>query len=689
MIGASRQPSPASGGPLTPSAAPAEAPRVEGPGPGAPRLSTRASERCGFGSGAALALAAAAALTVAAAAAAASPLAAEPLFTGVFSRGSDAYVLWASPDWPAFHAEWQRLAGQRLRLVAVRAYLEGGRLAYAGAWREGGDSQELAAGLEWPAFQTRSRELAARGLRLVDLDTYREGTRRKFLGAWRAGGDLQGAPASPRGAAPADVQGASALPRKAAQADVRGVPRSPREAAQGDLPGAPGSRTGAAAEGGAPADQQEVAADLDGPALASHGEHLAERGLRPTRIRAYRERGRLLFLAVWRSGAGDSSLLTGLDRAGLTRNQARLARRGLQLVDVDAYDDDRGRRRYAGIWRAGGGPSALWTGDWESFVARWHELAGQGQRLIALAVAPGGCADRCANQVVANQPYDYGIRATATHCQGRPGSCGTPGPKDAVVYHWPVSKDGASRFVRLSALTFHDAPFTLPFSDPAVKRRGVWLYGPGSWHHAADFSRDDGQTFAARAAAAGRVIFIGWDSWSGNSIVVSHDSGGVADAYRTIYMHLRDGARHDCDAAWSQTLAVAQAGDKNLAAYRVHLLATGCVKDPAGRRLDPRHWGTEAQTIDRRLLGARVAAGQLLAWAGDTGPGGKRGPGDPNTHLHVFFAHRDATDHNWYFFDPYGIYGPPECYPARLADPVTGPCVRYSVAWAGGHPRLP
>jgi hypothetical protein len=610
--------------------------------------------------GAALALAAAAiALTAAAAAGAASPLAAEPLFTGVFSRGSDAYVLWASPDWQAFRAEWQRLAGQRLRLVAVRAYLEGGRLTYAGAWREGSDSQELAAGLEWPAFQARSHELAARGLQLADLDTYREGTRRKFLGAWRAGDALPGAATSRRGAT---AEGG-------ARADLQEAPAGPRDAA--------------------PADLQEVAADLDGPALASRGERLAERGLRPTRIRAYRERGQLLFLAVWRSGTDDSALLTGLDSAGLARNHARLARRGLQLVDVDAYDDDRGRRRYAGVWRAGGGPSTLWTGEWESFLARWHELAGQGQRLIALAVAPGGCADRCANQVVANQPYDYGIRATATHCQGRPGSCGAPGLKDAVVYHWPVSKDGASRFVRLSALTFHDAPFTLPFSDPAVKRRGVWLYGPGSWHHAADFSRDDGQTFAARAAAAGRVIFIGWDSWSGNTVIVSHDAGGVADAYRTIYMHLRDGARHDCDAAWSQTLAVAQAGDKNLAAYRAHLLATGCAKDLTGRRLDPRHWGTEAQTIDRRLLGARVAAGQFLAWAGDTGPGGKRGPGDPNTHLHVFFAHRDATDHNWYFFDPYGIYGPPECYPARLADPVTGPCVHYPVAWAGGRPRLP
>ena len=84
-----------------------------------------------------------------------------------------------------------------------------------------------------------------------------------------------------------------------------------------------------------------------------------------------------------------------------------------------------------------------------------------------------------------------------------------------------------------------------------------------------------------------------------------------------------------------------------------------------------------------------MTAGAFLGWAGDTGPGGKRGPGDPNTHLHVFFAHRDASDGLWYLFDPYGIYGPPECYPAHVGDPVSGPCVRYPVAWAGGRPRLP
>jgi murein DD-endopeptidase MepM/ murein hydrolase activator NlpD len=572
----------------------------------------------------AAAVIAAAALTAGALTAGAAPLAAATIFTGVFERGGGPYLLWNAQDWRDFEEKWRQLGPQGLGLVAVRAFVQGGRRGYVGAWREGGNPQEVATGLDAAAFLARHRELAGRGLQLVDLDTWLEGRRRLFLGAWRAG------------------------------------------------------RTA-----------QEVALALDGPALASSDEQFAARGLRPARIRAYRQAGRLRFLALWRAGEGDHQLLTGLDRGELARTQAELSRRGLQLADVDAYDDARGRRRYAGIWRAGGAATSLWSGEWESFLARWHERAGQGERLIALAVEPGACPDRCANQVVSRQPYVYGIRASASHCEGLPETCGAPGARDVVSYHWPVDVDGQSRFVRLSALDFHDAPFTLPFSDLTLKRRGVWLYGPGSWHQAADFSRDDSQTFAVRAAAAGRVIFIGWDSWSGNTLILSHDAGGISDAWRTIYMHLRGGASHDCEAAWAQTLAQAKPGDKEIAAYRVHLLATGCAQDAASRRLDPRHWGTEAQTIDPHLLGKRVAAGAFLAWAGSTGPGGKRGPGAPNTHLHVFFARRDPADHRWYFVDPYGIYGPPDCYPRHLADPVTSPCVRYPVAWAGRRPHLP
>jgi hypothetical protein len=545
---------------------------------------------------------------------------------------------------------------------------------FTGVFERGGGPFLLWSAPDRQAFEEKWRQVGPQGVGLVAVRSFVEGNRRRYVGAWREGGKAEEL------ATGLDAAAFLARNRELVARGLRLVDVDTW------LEGRQRKFLGAWRAGSGP---QEVALALDGPALASRDERLAARGLLPARIRAYREAGQLRFLALWRAGQGDHQLLTGLDRAELARTRAELSRRGLQLADLDAYDDARGRRRYAGIWRAGGGATSLWSGDWEGFLARWHERADLGERLIAMAVEANACPDRCANQVVAREPYVYGIRATASHCQGPPETCSPPGPKDVVSYRWPVVASGQGRFVRLSALDFHDAPFTLPFSDLAVKRRGVWLYGPGSWHHAADFSRDDSQTFAVRAAAAGRVVFTGWDSWSGNTVIVSHDVGGAADAWRTIYMHLRDGASHDCVAAWSQTVAQAKPDDKEIAAYRAHLLATGCAQDPSSRRLDPRQWGTESQALDPHLLGQRVAAGANLAWAGNTGPGGKRGPGAPNTHLHVFFAHRDPGDQQWYLVDPYGIYGPPECYPRRLGDLLTGPCVRYPVAWTGRRPHPP
>jgi hypothetical protein len=185
-----------------------------------------------------------------------------------------------------------------------------------------------------------------------------------------------------------------------------------------------------------------------------------------------------------------------------------------------------------------------------------------------------------------------------------------------------------------------------------------------------------------KAAAPGQVIFIGWDWWSGNTIVMSHDSGGVKDIFRTIYMHLRNGPQHDSDASWNVT--VPKLNEPGLSNYKAYLEATGCPQN-GPRNPDPNFWGTEAEKIDMSLLGKVLAAGAPLAWAGCTGPGGcgcTAGPrNSANTHLHIFFAHRDPSDNEWYFIDPYGIYGPPSCYPANLTDAIVTPCARYPIAW--------
>ena len=61
-----------------------------------------------------------------------------------------------------------------------------------------------------------------------------------------------------------------------------------------------------------------------------------------------------------------------------------------------------------------------------------------------------------------------------------------------------------------------------------------------------------------------------------------------------------------------------------------------------------------------------------------------RGGKGPNTHLHLFFAHRDPTDKRWYLFEPYGMYATPECYPAAVDGAIHTACARYPVGWKGG-----
>jgi hypothetical protein len=171
-------------------------------------------------------------------------------------------------------------------------------------------------------------------------------------------------------------------------------------------------------------------------------------------------------------------------------------------------------------------------------------------------------------------------------------------------------------------------------------------------------------------------------------MIISHDVGTKKDAYRTIYMHLQNGPANDCDAAWSKTVPTLK--HANLANYKSYLNATGCPLDKTQRSPDEPHWGKESQKINMSLLNTKVTAGQVIGWAGSTGPGGcgcTDGTKNTNTHLHIFFAFKDPTDSHWYFFDPYGIYSEPYCYPAGVNEAINGQCSRYPVAWKNGKPN--
>lgn len=560
---------------------------------------------------------------------------AQELYTGVWRSGTDGYALYGGLSWSALVSKWQTLAGQNLRLVDISTYTSNGQQLYNGVWRAGTDGYALYGGVEWAAFVTQWSTLARQNLRLIDIETYVSGGKRLYVGVWRAGTD------------------------------------------------------GYALYGG-----------VDWNTFVSKWQTLAAQNLRLIDVASYLQNGVRLYTGVWRAGTDGYALYNGLDWNSFVTKWKTLAAQNLRLINISSYLQN-GIRVYMGVWRAGTDGYYLWNGtDWESLTSKWAEEGAANLRLINLETYESTCTDNCLNHVLMpdnaatawRDGYDYKILAGKQHCEGKPGTCPVPAAGDAVTYSWPNLKIGSNYYERNSVIfDAKDQIFTLPFSDKASDLwHNSWLYSPGSWHHAIDYVRNDWKTFKVTSAAPGKVIYVGWDNWSGNTMVVSHNVGNKIDAYRTIYMHLQNDPKHDCDEAWTKTIPTLS-GDQ-LTAYKAYLNSTGCPLNKAQRNPVAANWGTAAQKIDTTLVGKTVTAGQLIAWSGSTGPGGcgcMDNTNNPNTHLHIFFAHRDTTDNHWYFFDPYGIYSYPDCYPTGVNQAINTACARYPIAWKNGSPNYP
>jgi murein DD-endopeptidase MepM/ murein hydrolase activator NlpD len=564
-------------------------------------------------------------------------ISAQDLYTGVWRAGTDGYALYAELTWTDFTAKWSSLAKQNLRLIDVSIYTKNGKRYYNGVWRAGTDNYALLNGLNWTDFTAQWKSLAKQNLRLIDIETYMSGGTRLYLGVWRAG-----------------------------------------------------------------TDNYALLNGLNWTDFTAQWQTLANQNLRLIDVASYVQNGTRLYAGVWRAGTDNYALLNGLNWTDFTAQWKSLGKQNLRLINISSYLQNN-TRLYLGVWRSGKDGYALWNGtDWESTVSKWAELGDAKLRLINLETYETTCDASCLNHALmpddlntnGRDTYDYHIKAGTYHCNGTPGSCDTGiFHTTDVIYHWPNLQINGNYYLRNSAVFgAKDQIFTLPFKDLASSMgHNGWRYSDGTWHHAIDYYRTDKNTFQVVAAAAGRVIYIGWDYWSGNTMIISHDVGSKKDAYRTIYMHLQNGPSNDCSKAWNISVPkIYNSKDNSIQNnYKHYLNSTGCPEDVSQRNPNVNYWGKNSQKIDMSLLNKNVTAGQVIGWSGSTGPGGcgsTDGIVRINTHLHIFFAYRDATDDRWYFFDPYGIYNTPSCYPAGVNEAINGQCSRYPVAWKNGKP---
>ncbi|KAG0633756.1 hypothetical protein HOY80DRAFT_588438 [Tuber brumale] len=397
------------------------------------------------------------------------------------------------------------------------------------------------------------------------------------------------------------------------------------------------------------------------------------------------------FAGIFRQGGnGEERAWVTTDFDEFVRMWQEFRDSGLRLWDYEEYIDN-GTRVYAGFFRAGketGKYEKLFGGDAEMFAGMRHRLEGKGMVVDDFEVTESTCPATCLNQV-SNPPsevaYIYPLAETSLHCEGPPGTCNGTGQ---VEYSQPTYDEEGSRFLEPDIVNEISQLFTLPFRNNKIKHNG-WLYLSNIWHYAIDYYTDEFGPFGVHAAAPGKVIFVGWNDYAGNTIIISHKR----DRYRTIYMHIRNGAEADCKASETLSLRFLREATQStpeflpvLSNFTKYLADTSCNSTSPSTV----HWG-EANDAIAVAPGDAVKRGQKLGVAGSTGPGGCGcifGGSKANNHLHIFFAKKNGAG-KWYFFDPYGIYAPPECYPTSndVSIPLTDTsCARYPSGWKGGKP---
>ena len=168
-------------------------------------------------------------------------------------------------------------------------------------------------GMEWPAFERKARDLAAKGSHPTDVETWVDGGKRLWGGIFRGGVD--------------------------ASRIVNGKEWEPF------------------------LEEWTKTTDNEDP----------DKQMQLIDMEIYTEKGKTLFVGVYRTGSEMHSLWVGQDRGDFLRKWQQLINQQLRLVDLEIYKAAGGSRNlYAGVFMDAPGSYGMWNGKtWEQFQQQW------------------------------------------------------------------------------------------------------------------------------------------------------------------------------------------------------------------------------------------------------------------------------------------------------------------------------
>jgi hypothetical protein len=255
--------------------------------------------------------------------AAAKPAATPLLVSAAFNPSKEGHAVVIGLEWPAFKDKIDKMGAQGMKLVAIKTFEDGGKRLWAGIFKNVPDRVVLRANQTWDEFLAQWKQMTGGRARLIDMDIYGEGPKPQFAGLYR------------------DYS---------------------------------------------PPEGHVIWVGQDRKQMVDKVKELQTyKDLQLVAVVPYHPNGKLVYAGAFRHTTGKYDFWTGLDRAAFDAKWKNGATKDLQLVEVTTYKDN-GKRIYDGIVRSGMGDSGetVLDADMATFVKRWLDDTGKGQRLTSL-----------------------------------------------------------------------------------------------------------------------------------------------------------------------------------------------------------------------------------------------------------------------------------------------------------------